>query len=96
MSAASLIATHMNAPYGQIVSAQDVVASLQCGHLSGSTGDANDLLAALFIEVEPSLILQCAAQESVSLKAVNQLYAETLGRGGIKSLAWEEAVGALD
>ena len=96
MSAASLIATHMNAPYGRILSAQDVVASLQSGHLSASTGHANDLLAALFIEVEPSLILQCAAQESVSLEAVNQLYAQTLGLGGMKSPAWEEAAGAMD
>jgi hypothetical protein len=78
------------------VSAQDVVISMQRGHLSASTASANDILAAMFTEVEPSLILQCAAQESVCLEAVNQLYAETLGLGGMKSPAWEDAVGALD
>ncbi|CAB5713652.1 Uncharacterised protein [Delftia tsuruhatensis] len=96
MSAASLIATHMNAPYGRVLSAQDVVVSLQQGHLSAACGDANDILAMLFTEVDPSLILQCAAQENVPLASVNRLYEETLCLGGMKSAAWEQTVGALD
>lgn len=60
MSAASLIATHLNAPYGKTVSAWDVAASLKAGCLSASSKEANSLLEALFIEVAPDLILKCA------------------------------------
>lgn len=95
MSAASMIATHMNAPYGRIVSAQDVVTSMLNGHLCASTKDANEILAALFVEVDPSLILSCATQVKAPLKSVNQLYNETLSMGLMQNPAWEEAVSAF-
>ncbi|WP_041950044.1 hypothetical protein [Verminephrobacter eiseniae] len=95
MSAASLIATHMNAPYGKLVSAGDVVASLKSGFLAASTQEANGILEALFTEVPPDLILKCADQIQAPLGMVNHLYQVTLDRGLMHSQAWEDAVGAL-
>src|SRR6218665_3577407 len=95
MSAASLIATHMNAPYGKLVSAGDVVASLTTGFLAASTQEANGILEALFTEVPPALILKCAYQIQAPLGMVNHLYQVTLDRGLMHSQAWEDAVGAL-
>ncbi len=95
MSAALLIATHMNVPYGRIVSVQDVVASLRAGRMSAATKEANEILAALFIENAPDLILRCADEEGVSITTVRQLYQDTLARGLMPVLAWEEATRAL-
>ena len=83
MSAASLIATHLNAPYGKVVSAWDVAASLRTGCLSASSKKANSLLEALFIEVAPDLILKCADEINASLHMVNCLYLETLDLGRV-------------
>ena len=96
MSAASLIATHMNAPYGKLVSAEDVAASLKSGSLAASTQEANGILEALFTEVSPDLILKCADQIHAPLGMVNRLYRVTLDRGLMHSQAWEDAAaGAL-
>ncbi len=91
MSAASLIATHMNAPYGKIVSAGDVVASLESGHLSASTKEANGILEALFTEVPPDLILKCADQVQAPLAMVNHLYQVTLDLCLMHSQEWKDA-----
>ena len=76
MSAASLIATHLNAPYGPVVTAQDVAESLRRGTLSASTHEANAILEALFIECEPSLIERAAAELGVPLDRVRDLREE--------------------
>ncbi|MDH1902110.1 hypothetical protein N5D67_07325 [Comamonas aquatica] len=93
MSAASLIASHMNVPYGQIVSEADVAASFQRGKLSAASLEANGILAPFFNEIEPSLIIRCARELGVSLQTVNALYEDTLTRGFCASPAWEDAVG---
>lgn len=95
MSVAQLIATHMNAPYGRVVSAEDIVASLHAGHLCASTKAGNEILSALFVEVEPRLIMRCAAQEQVPASTVQKLYEDTIRVGLMPVPAWEEAVGAL-
>lgn len=93
MSAASLIANHMNAPYGQIVSEADVAASFRHGKLSASSLEANGILAPLFNEIEPSLIIRCARELGVSIQSVNAFYEDSLTRGFCASPAWEDAVG---
>lgn len=95
MSAASLIATHMNAPYGKIVIAGDVVASLKSGFLAASTQESNGILEALFTEVPPDLILKCASQIQTPLETVNRLYQVTLDRGLMRSQEWEETVARI-
>lgn len=95
MSGASLIANHMNVPYGPIVSPSDVVASFRNGCLSASNETANAILAALFNEVEPSLILRCAKEVSASLETLNCLYSQTLSLGLMPSPEWEAAAAHL-
>lgn len=92
MSATSLIANHMNAPYGKIVSEEDVAASFRHGRLSASSSEANAILAFFFNEIEPSLIVRCAKELGVSLQTANALYKDTLARGCCASPSWEEAV----
>ncbi|WP_082516723.1 hypothetical protein [Acidovorax sp. Leaf78] len=95
MPAASLIATHLNAPYGRIVSAGDVALSLTSGRLSAATKAANDILSGLFAEVEPRLILRCAQEEGAALEAVQRLYEETVVQGCVRSPEWEHCDLAL-
>lgn len=89
-----MIATHMNAPYGKIVSAQDVVASLENGRLTAANATSNAILEALFTEVTPGLILKCAQENNVPLAQVQALYKQTLTLGLRPSRRWEAAVGA--
>ena len=95
MSAASLIATHLNAPYGKIVSAVDVIASLRSGHFAAANEEANGILEALFIEVSPDLILQCADQVGAPLESVAHLYEMTLELGVMRSPKWEDATSSV-
>ncbi len=94
MSGASLIANHMNVPYGRIVSAGDVAASFINGYLAGHSKEVNGILAPFFNEIEPSLILRCAREVHAPLEKVNALYQQTLKLGFMPSPAWEEALQA--
>ena len=89
MSAASLIACHLNAPYGKIVSAGDVVASLRSGYFAALSEEANGILEALFTEVPPDLILKCANQVGAPLERVAHLYELALELGVMRSPEWE-------
>lgn len=95
MSAASMIATHMNAPYGLVVSEKDVAASLQSGHFSASSKAGKEILSAMFLEVDPSLIIKAAAQTQASLSSVMKLYMESLEMGLMPNSEWERHVGAI-
>ena len=95
MRAASLIATHLNAPYGEIVSAEDVIASLRSGCFAAASDEANGILEALFTEVSPDLILQCAAQVDAPLERVAHLYKMALELGVMRSPAWEDATSSV-
>lgn len=95
MSAASMIATHLNVPHGRMVSAHDFASSLRSGRLSASTKEANAILSALFTETAPRLILRCAREEGASLEATMQLYQETLTQGEMGSPEWESAMQGL-
>lgn len=92
MSAASLIANHMNAPYGKIVSEEDIVASFENGKLSASNESADGILGPLFNEKEPSLISRCERELGVTLQTVNDLYGDVLKKGFCSSPALENAV----
>ena len=95
MSAASLIATHLNAPYGKIVNAGDVIATLRSGHFAAASEEANGILEALFTEVSPDLILQCADQVEAPLEKVAHLYQVALELGVMRSLEWEDATSSV-
>ena len=67
MTAASMIATHLNAPYGPVVTEHDVAGSLRRGMPSASTPEANAILEARFVECGASLIQRAAAELGVPL-----------------------------
>ncbi|MDR6213615.1 hypothetical protein [Paracidovorax wautersii] len=95
MSAASLIATHLNAPYGKVVTAEDVIESLRSGHFAAASEEANGILEALFTEVSPDLILQCADQVGAPPEKVAHLYEMALELGVMRSPAWEDATSSV-
>jgi len=91
MSAAALIATHLNAPYGPIVSESDVIASLKNGCFSASSQAGNDILAAIFLETSPRLLLRCAHETGASLEAILKLYRSSILLTGHACPELEEA-----
>jgi hypothetical protein len=95
MTAAALIACHMNVPYGHVLDEQDVWDSLRNGKLSAKSEAANAILGGMFCEMEPATIVRCAVEIKVSIAQVNRLYQETLADGFVRCPAWEEAVQAL-
>lgn len=88
MSAASMIATHMNVPYGPVVSVQDVESSLRAGRFVCSTEDACCILAAMFNECEKGLIERAAREANVPLDRLQQLYQDSLRFGAHPMPEW--------
>ena len=95
MTAAALIVGQMNAPYGHVLDEQAVRNSLRNGKLSAGSEAANEILGGMFYEMDPATIVRCAVEIKVPIAQVNRLYQETLGRGNLRSPAWEQAVEAL-
>jgi hypothetical protein len=95
MTAVALIVGHMNAPYGSVLDEQAVCDSLRSGKLSARSEPANAILAAMFCEIEPQLIVRCAVETKVPIAQVNRLYEETLAQGLMRCPAWEHAVEML-
>lgn len=92
MTAAALIATHLNAPYGPIVSETDLIDSLKSGEFSASSRAANDILAAIFLENSPRLILRCAREAGASLDAIHRLYRASIELTGHACPEFEESL----
>lgn len=70
-------------------------ASLRSGHFAAASEEANGILEALFIEVSPDLILQCADQVEAPLEKVAHLYQVALELGVMRSLEWEDATSSV-
>lgn len=95
MSAAALVATHLNAPYGPVVTEGDVVASMRRGDLLGLTEEVKAVMSGLFCELDPQLIVRCAVEAGVPIERVNRLYLDTVRFGAFRCPAWEQAVQVL-
>lgn len=83
-----MIATHMNAPYGPVVTADDVVASLRRGTFCAATDEANAILAAMFVECSRSLIERAGAELGVPAERLQALYRESLRMGLMPVPEW--------
>lgn len=81
MSAVSMIATHINAPYGPVVTPNDVEVSLRRGVFCAATDEANALLSALFVECSRSLIERAANELDVPMERIFMLYQDSLQMG---------------
>ena len=88
MSAISMIATHMNAPYGAVVTEDDVAQSFAAGRFCAATSEANEILCAMFIECDKALIERAARELGVSPETLNALYADSLERG-VHAVPWQ-------
>lgn len=91
----SMAVTHLNAPYGAIVCANNLIESLSQGELRAASPKAAAILSYLFVEVEPRLVMQCAMESGSSLPMVNQLYSDTIRGGAPRSAPWESSIKAL-
>ncbi|WP_371436199.1 hypothetical protein [Polaromonas sp.] len=95
-SAIPVAVAHLNAPYGQILTAEDLTAALRAGsftkmaHPSGS-----DIAAAMFIELEPEQLLACVNEVGGTLRGLQGLYEESLSRGLARVPGWEQTAEQL-
>ena len=92
MSAAALISTHLNAPYGAVVTESEVLDSIRNGCLAGRSEQANALLGNMFVEVEPRLIARCALEAKTTIQQAQLLYLDTLAHAHPRCRQWESAV----
>lgn len=88
----SLVATHLNAPYGRIVTEEDLARSLRAGRVLSENKAAQAIIAQVFIEVEPRLVVQCAREIGVPISRVDELYQDTRAHGAPACPTWERAV----
>lgn len=91
MSGSSLIANHINVPYGRIVTAEDVELSLKAGCFEAHSNEALGLLAALFIECERSLIERAGRELNVPSEKLDELYQDSLRLGFHPIPEWEKS-----
>lgn len=90
-----MIAAHLNAPYGNVVHPADVAAALRSGDLSSMTDNAlaKELLASMFIELEPEFIGRASYEAGVRLEEAEALYRQVRRQFGLPRAArWEEAM----
>lgn len=92
-AAIDLAVTHLNAPYGRIVSRVDLSRALQDGTLSAVDSESSaNVLTYMFVELEPQLIIRCVNELRSGLTQANWLYQETLKSKAPPSPAWEKAI----
>jgi len=94
MNSVALITSHLNAPYGGVLRAQDLAESLCHGKLAAKTDQANAVLGYLFVETDPRLIATCALEVGATVAQANQLYLDTLEHQAPRCPQWERAVAA--
>jgi hypothetical protein len=87
-----MIATHMNVPYGPVISVQDVEDSIRAGRFIGHTADAHGILSFLFVECERSLIERAAHELGVPLERLTDLYRDSLRLGCHPMPEWENHI----
>lgn len=90
-----MIATHLNAPYGAILTAADVRDALRAGTSHGLAISAlgKELIASMYVELQPEII-GCASYEAgVNLEEAQSLYAHVRSEWAVPRVAmWEEAL----
>lgn len=90
-----MIATHLNAPYGKVLSPADVAAALRAGDLTSAARDAlaQELLAQMFLEMEPEFIGRASFEAGVRLEEADALYQNARKHFDLPRAArWEEAL----
>jgi len=93
----TLAVSHLNASVGQVLDTAQLSHALRTGSVRQMPAPplAAALVSSVFVELSPSLIVQCAAEANAELSQVNQLYRETLADALPPVRAWEDAIGHL-
>lgn len=85
-----MVATHLNAPYGDVVTAAEVALALRAGSLADVQSElSRALLMTMFIECAPQSILSAALEAGGSWRSVRSLYLEAVTRGMQSVRDWE-------
>lgn len=97
MSKLDVAVTHLNAPYGPVVTVDHFVAALRAGsyQLDEIPYSSGAIIASAFNECSANLMLQCIREAGASIESANRLYQETLADYMPPSPEWEEAVRTL-
>lgn len=90
-SYADMIAAHLNAPYGPLVTADDVMALLRQGaaSLQGRDRATAAVLGTLFDECSMTLIEHACQEAQMPPDAAAQAYASLIPLGAHRVRAWE-------
>lgn len=89
-----VLAGHLNAPSGPLITAADIVRALREGsveHLAGDSAGRAALLS-MFVEAEPSLILACTREADADWRRTDALYRQALADGLPRVPRWESVV----
>ena len=87
-----MIAGHLNAQYGRVLSTADLALALRSGSLGSIASDlSRALLMSLFVECPPQSILLAALQVGGTWLTVRSLYQEAVANGMQRVKAWESA-----
>ncbi|RDI99334.1 hypothetical protein DVT68_00255 [Dyella solisilvae] len=89
-----MIVTHQNVPHGPLLTEEALASALCAGtvNVPGIDAVAQSLIASIFIENRPELILRAAAEIHADIAIVNQLYRESVADRMHRSPAWELAM----
>lgn len=92
-AALDLAVTHLNAPVGRVLTRDDLESALLAGSLSPIyRPEAAALVAYMFVELDPQLIIRCVNELRSGLLKANSLYQETLKAKAPRAISWEKAV----
>jgi hypothetical protein len=93
MSGLGIAVTHLNAPYGKVVSEEQLALALRHGtvHIAGISETAGAIITSLFTESTPNLIMRCIKEAGATIESAHALYLETT-KEWYRCSEWEEAV----
>jgi hypothetical protein len=93
MSGLGIAVTHLNAPYGKVVTEEQLALALRSGtvHMEGIPYKSGAIITSLFTESTPNLIMRCIKDAGATIESAQALYLETT-KDWYRCPEWEEAV----
>ncbi|MDI5922503.1 hypothetical protein QLQ86_17110 [Halomonas sp. LR5S13] len=94
MSGLSLAVTHLNVPYGDVVSEEELSLALRYGttQIDGISESSAAIIASAFVETTPNLLMRCINEAGADIRSANELYKESLRDNMPRCPEWEDAV----
>lgn len=91
-----MVVGHLNAPYGPVVTAEDLAAAMSQGRIDAvASPKGRALVASMFIECAPHSIAAAALEVGAGLENLASLYRSCVESGEARSAAWERAMDEL-